>query len=53
MQLQKLESSEPDFEKGDYIYFDYKVTHDNIASGWCYRLKSSFHMQYDMLENEF
>eukprot|EP00884_Botryococcus_braunii_P016741 jgi/Botrbrau1/3750/Bobra.0363s0027.1 len=40
------------WDKGDYIYFDYKFGQD-ITNGWCYRLKSNFTFRYDLFENEF
>jgi CCR4-NOT transcription complex subunit 3 len=41
-----------DFEQGTYVYFDYNIMHDDLQSGWCYRLKQDFTFEYDALEDE-
>lgn len=41
-----------EFEQGTYVYFDYNIMHDDLQSGWCYRLKQDFTFEYDALEDE-
>ena len=41
-----------EFEQGTYVYFDYNIMHDDMQSGWCYRLKQDFTFKYDALEDE-
>ncbi|KAK9865326.1 hypothetical protein WJX84_011589 [Apatococcus fuscideae] len=41
-----------EFEQGTYVYFDYNILHDDLQSGWCYRLKQDFTFKYDALEDE-
>ncbi|KAK9814381.1 hypothetical protein WJX72_004900 [[Myrmecia] bisecta] len=41
-----------DYEQGTYVYFDYNIMHDDLQSGWCYRLKQDFTFKYDALEDE-
>mmetsp|Transcript_32597 Transcript_32597/g.92416 ORF Transcript_32597/g.92416 Transcript_32597/m.92416 type:complete len:687 (-) Transcript_32597:89-2149(-) len=41
-----------EYEQGTYIYFDYNIMHDDMQSGWCYRLKQDFTFEYDALEDE-
>ncbi len=31
-----------EYEQGTYVYFDYNIMHDEMQSGWCYRLKQDF-----------
>ena len=41
-----------EYEQGTYVYFDYNIMHDDMQSGWCYRLKQDFTFKYDALEDE-
>ena len=41
-----------EFEQGTYVYFDYNILHDDLQSGWCYRLKQDYTFKYDALEDE-
>jgi NOT2 / NOT3 / NOT5 family len=41
-----------EYEQGTYVYFDYNIMHDDLQSGWCYRLKQDFTFNYDALEDE-
>ena len=41
-----------EYEQGTYVYFDYNIMHDDLQSGWCYRLKQDFTFRYDALEDD-
>ena len=47
---QEPRESTDEYENGDYIYFDYKLS--DSGDGWVFRMKKSFVFRYDQLENE-
>nr|XP_009398515.1 PREDICTED: CCR4-NOT transcription complex subunit 3 isoform X1 [Musa acuminata subsp. malaccensis]XP_009398516.1 PREDICTED: CCR4-NOT transcription complex subunit 3 isoform X1 [Musa acuminata subsp. malaccensis]XP_018680720.1 PREDICTED: CCR4-NOT transcription complex subunit 3 isoform X1 [Musa acuminata subsp. malaccensis] len=40
------------FERGNYIYFDFHIANDGSQHGWCQRIKTDFTFEYDFLEDE-
>ncbi|XP_064963902.1 uncharacterized protein LOC135580862 isoform X3 [Musa acuminata AAA Group] len=40
------------FERGNYVYFDFHIANDGSQHGWCQRIKTDFTFEYDFLEDE-
>ncbi|KAG0481287.1 hypothetical protein HPP92_012145 [Vanilla planifolia] len=41
-----------EFERGTYVYFDFRFADDNQYKGWCKRIKDDFTFEYSFLEDE-
>ncbi|WOK99459.1 general negative regulator of transcription subunit 3 isoform X2 [Canna indica] len=40
------------FERGNYVYFDFNIATDGSQHGWCQRIRTDFTFEYDFLEDE-
>ncbi|KAM7269054.1 hypothetical protein ACFE04_024551 [Oxalis oulophora] len=41
-----------EYEQGNYVYFDYQISNEDLLQGWCQRIKTEFTFEYNYLEDE-